>query len=141
VRLRELARRYGDRVAFLNIYVREAHPLDGWSFQGPVSGPVVHRLYPRVALDVVDPRTLEERRAVARRCERALDLRFPTVVDDVDDDVCRAYAALPTRLYLIGVDGRVVYAGGLGPWGFEPAELGDAIETYLARVGRQEAAA
>ena len=57
-----------------------------------------------------------------------------TYVDEMDDAVNEAYAAKPTRLYLVGLDGRVVYAGGLGPYGFKPAELGAAIEAYLARV-------
>jgi hypothetical protein len=52
----------------------------------------------------------------------------------MDDAVNKAYAALPTRLYLIGLDGRVVYAGGMGPFGFKPAEMGAAIEEVLARM-------
>ena len=47
------------------------------------------------------------------------------------DAVNTAYAAWPTRLYLIGQDGHVVYAGGPGPFGFKPNELGLAIEKYL----------
>jgi hypothetical protein len=49
----------------------------------------------------------------------------------MDDRVSEAYAAKPTRLYLVGEDGRVVYAGGLGPWGFKPRELEQAIKEYL----------
>ena len=41
---------------------------------------------------------------------------------------------MPTCLYLVGLDGRVVYAGGPGPFGFKPAELGASIDEYLARV-------
>lgn len=52
----------------------------------------------------------------------------------MDDKVNKAYAAAPTRLYFVGLDGGVVYAGGLGPFGFKPAELGAAIEEYLARM-------
>ena len=86
----------------------------------------------RAATDVYDPKTIEERRAVAGQCETALQYGIPTYVDEMDDAVNEAYAAWPTRLYLIGMDGRVVYAGGLGPFGFKPAELGAAIEEYLA---------
>jgi len=86
----------------------------------------------RAATDVYDPKTIEERRAVAGQCEMALQYGIPTYVDEMDDAVNEAYAAWPTRLYLIGMDGRVVYAGGLGPFGFKPAELGAAIEEYLA---------
>lgn len=81
------------------------------------------------------PKTLEERRAVAGRCEAALQYGIRTYVDEMDDAVNKAYAAAPTRLYLVGLDGRVVYAGGLGPFGFKPAELGAAIEQYLAHLG------
>lgn len=57
----------------------------------------------------------------------------------MDDAVNKAYAAYPARLYLVGLDGRVVYAGGLGPFGFKPEELGQAIEEYLASVGESRA--
>ena len=57
---------------------------------------------------------------------------IPTYVDGMDDAVNQAYAAWPTRLYLIGLDGIVVYAGGLGPFGFKPAQFAEAIERYLA---------
>jgi hypothetical protein len=50
----------------------------------------------------------------------------------MDDAVNEAYAAWPTRLYLIDEQGTVVYQGGLGPWGFSPEELGNAIEEHLA---------
>jgi hypothetical protein len=87
----------------------------------------------KAATDVYDPKTLEERRAVANRCEVTLEYGIPTYVDEMGDAVSKAYAAMPTRLYLIGLDGRVVYAGGLGPWGFKPTELESAIEACLAR--------
>ena len=91
----------------------------------------MRRFAPKVAMDVHDPQTIEERRSVAGRCEEALQYGIRTYVDEIDDRVNTAYAAHPTRLYLVGEDGRVAYAGGLGPWGFKPAELGEAIERYL----------
>ncbi len=72
-----------------------------------------------------------ERRQVAERCHTTLDYDIPTLVDEMDDRVNRAYAAFPTRLYLVGVDGRIQYAGGLGPFGFKPQELKEAIERAL----------
>ena len=85
----------------------------------------------KVAFDVYDPKTIEERRSVAARCEDALEYRINTYIDEIDDAVNNAYAAHPTRLYLVGMDGRVAYAGGLGPFGFKPAEFKSAIEEYL----------
>ena len=88
----------------------------------------------KAAIDIYDPKTIEERRAVAGRCETELKYEIPTYVDEIDDPVSKAYAAVPTRLYLVGLDGRVVYAGGMGPFGFKPDELGKAIEKYLAQL-------
>lgn len=83
-----------------------------------------------------DPKTIEERRAVAGECQTALEYGIRTYVDEMDDYVNDTYAAWPTRLYLIGLDGRVVYAGGLGPYGFKPAKLKSAIDKYLTEIGK-----
>lgn len=131
--LHDLYLRYHDRVQFLAIYIREAHPVDGWWFGGGIMGPMMKLKGYKAATDVYDPKTYEERQVVAKRCEVALDYGIPTYVDEMDDAVNKAYAAMPTRLYLIGLDGRVVYTGGLGPWGFKPTELESAIKEYLTR--------
>jgi hypothetical protein len=137
VSLGDLFARYGDRVQFLSIYIREAHPVDGWWLGGGLSGLLMFKIrMSRAATDVYDPKTIEERRAVAGRCEKSLRYGIRTYVDHMDDWVNKAYAAWPTRLYLVGVDGKVAYAGGLGPWGFKPAELGTAIEEHLAGTVR-----
>ena len=96
------------------IYIREAHPTDGWDVGSK------YRTH--------DPVTLEERRKVANDCATALQHGIKTYVDEMDDGVMIAYAAWPERLYLIDINGQVIYASGPGPWGFKPDELGDAIE-------------
>jgi hypothetical protein len=133
VSLHDLYIRYHDTVQFLMIYIREAHPKDGWWLGGGLTGLILKATVAKAATDLYDPQTIEERRAAAGRCQAALQYGIRTYVDEMDDAVNKAYAAMPTRLYLIGIDGRVVYAGGLGPFGFKPAELGAAIEVYLAR--------
>lgn len=105
----------------------------GGGLAGGVAGMALKAGRFKAATDVYDPKTIEERRAVAGRCEAALQYGIRTYVDEMDDAVNEAYAAMPTRLYLVGTDGRVVYPGGLGPFGFKPAELGKTIEEYLAR--------
>ena len=52
----------------------------------------------------------------------------------MDDKVNIAYAAWPTRLYLIGLEGRVVYAGGMAPYNYKPDEFEIAIEKYLMQI-------
>ncbi len=83
-------------------------------------------------MDIHDPQTLEQRRQVAGACETSLSYGIRTYVDEMDDAVNRAYAAWPTRLYLIDTAGEVVYAGGLGPYDFHPHKLEKAIADYLA---------
>ncbi len=132
--LHNLYAQYHDRIQFLVIYIREAHPVDGWWLGGGITRQLTKAVGFTAATDVYDPKTIEERRAVAKRCEVDLQYDIRTYVDEMDDAVSKAYAAMPTRLYLVGLDGRVAYAGGLGPFGFKPAELGVSINEYLARV-------
>jgi hypothetical protein len=131
VSLHELFEDYHERVQFLQVYIREAHPKDGWWLGGPLLSRIFKRYEPRASTSHYDPTTMEERRTVASECQNALQYCIPTYVDEMDDRVNTAYAGWPTRLYLIGLDGRVVYAGGLGPHGFKPAELKDAMDEYL----------
>ncbi len=88
----------------------------------------------KVSWDIYDPKTIEERRAAAGDCEKSLQYGIKTYVDEIDDPVNKAYAAWPTRLFLINTDGVVEYAGGLGPFGFKPAALGQAIQNHIAAV-------
>jgi hypothetical protein len=134
VGLRDLYQKYHEQVQFLSIYIREAHPKDGWWFGGGIMGKMLKLGIPKTATDINDPKTIEERRSVAGQCEESLQYGILTYVDEMDDPVSKAYAAKPTRLYLVGLDGRVVYAGGLGPYGFSPGALNNAIQEYIASV-------
>jgi Iodothyronine deiodinase len=118
--LSRLYERYRSEVEFLGVYVREAHPEDGW----------VLAENRRAGVAVRDPRSTEERVACATR----VALQIPFVVDRVDDEVARRYGGWPERLYLIGCDGRIAYQGGPGPDGFVVAELDVAIERSQARA-------
>ena len=126
---------YSDSVEFIMIYIREAHPVDGWWLGKGLPGLALRLSKSKAAMDVYEPKAVEERRAVAKDCETALKYGIRTYVDGMDDRVNAAYAAWPTRLYLVGADGKVEYAGGLGPFGFKPKELGEAIAKYLAPEG------
>ncbi len=75
---------------------------------------------------------MQERVEVGQACMLKMALEMPAVVDEMDDAVAAAYGAMPERLYLIGVDGRVAYKGGVGPMFFRPDEWFTAIEQYLA---------
>ena len=100
-------KRYAGRVNFLAVYVREAHPLDGW-YVGPSDDK---------GTKVKQPRTAKERTAVAKTCCDSLGISMPMVVDDINDRVGHAYSAMPDRMYVLDSDGRVAYKGGRGPFG------------------------
>ena len=130
--LQDLYEKYCEQVQFLTVYISEAHPVDGWWFGKGLSKYLMKFYSPKVAMEIYNHKTIEERRQVAGQCEDVLKYNIRTYVDEMDDAVNKAYAAHPTRLYLIGVNGKIVYAAGLGPFDFRPHELGAAIEKYLA---------
>ena len=43
------------------------------------------------------------------------------------DSVNQLYNGWPERLYVIGADKRIVYKGGVGPFGFKPREVDKAL--------------
>ncbi len=113
--------RYRDQLSFCVVYIREAHPEDGWVLN-------VNR---DLDISVDDPTTDEERHDVAAAGALRLNIRIPVVIDAIDDRIARAYGALPDRLYLIGRGGEVAFQGAPGPMGFRPKELEAAIEAEL----------
>ena len=133
VSIQQLYEQYHEEVQFLSIYIREAHPIDGWWLGRRLTKNIIKKIfsYPKVSMGHYDPKTIEERRAVAGECQTALQYSIHTYVDEMDDYVNDTYAAWPTRLYFIGLDGKVVYAGGLGPYDFHPKKLKEAITEYL----------
>ena len=120
--LEELYDRHRDEVAFFVVYIREAHPEDGWVLADNRDD----------GIEIVDPTNLAERVAAAQTCARRLRTRIPMLLDDLDDAVASAYGGWPDRLYLIGRDGRVAFRGDVGPFGFKPEELAAAIDAELS---------
>jgi hypothetical protein len=114
--------RYLDRVFFVVVYVREAHPEDGWV----VTENRDHEI------EILDPTNDAERAEVATTCALRLAIRMPVVIDSVDDHVCRAYGGYPDRLALVGRGGELRYLANEGPFGFIPDELESAIVQELA---------
>ncbi len=103
----EVYQRFGNQAQFLVVYVREAHATDGWS---------------KPNSQLADPRTQTQRDLVALQCCKELEFEFPALVDTMNDRTAVDWAAWPERIFVIGVDGRVAYAGEQGPWGFWPTE-------------------
>jgi hypothetical protein len=120
--LHSLYERFGDEVEFYVVYIKEAHPEDGW----------VLRSNREADISVSDPTSVDERTEVAQTCSMRLQIRMPVLIDGIDNRVASAYGGWPDRMYLISRDGRIAYQGAEGPFGFKPAELERAIESELA---------
>ncbi len=120
--LQGLHDRYCDRVAFFVVYVREAHPEDGWVLSD-------NR---RAGIALTDPASPTERAEVAVACATRFSLDIPVLIDGLGDEVARRYGGWPDRLYLIDTAGKVAYQGGPGPFGFDVGELEAAIVAEVA---------
>ena len=107
--LKELHARYGDRVQFLDIMVRQAHPGE----RRPA--------YSSYAQKLADAREFREKEGIA----------WPVLADDLDGTVHRAYGGMSDPVYLIDATGRVAF---YGMW-IDGPRLRRAIEELLARGG------
>jgi Iodothyronine deiodinase/EF hand len=119
--LEKLYQRYKNRATFLMVYVREAHPSDGWRME----------VNDRLGVTVRQPRTYTERDGVAQSCLKTMGISFPMVVDTIDDPVNNLYSGLPSRLYVIDRLGKIAFKSGRGPFGFRPAELEHSLVLLL----------
>ncbi|HMA17065.1 MAG TPA: deiodinase-like protein, partial [Thermoanaerobaculia bacterium] len=68
-------RRYGDRARFLTVYIKEAHPEDEWQMD---SNEKENVCYPQ-------PRTLEQRVAIANDFVKRFHYDVPILVDDMEN--------------------------------------------------------
>jgi len=119
--LQDLYDRFADDVAFFIVYIKEAHPEDGWV--------VTYNRGEDIA--IVDPTSSAERNEAAGSCVVKSSVRIPMLVDGLDNAVASAYGGWPDRLYLVGRDGRIAFQGDAGPFGFIPERLEEAITLEL----------
>ena len=99
-----LHQQYRDQVRFFVVYIKEAHPEDGWVLGRNRCADV------RVA----DPSTDERRAEVAQTSVVRMRIQMPVLADAIDNAVASAYGGCPDRLSLIGRDGRIAFQGAEG---------------------------
>jgi hypothetical protein len=110
---------YKDKADFLTVYVREAHPTDEWQMKSNVKEDVCY----------AQPKTLEQRVAIANDFVSRQKYPLPFGIDDMNNAADLAYSAWPERLYVIDEHGRIAYAGGMGPFNYNP----DEVRGWLAK--------
>ncbi len=113
---------YKNHADFLTVYIREAHPTDEWQMKSNVKDDVCY----------AQPKTLEQRVAIANDFAKRFKYPLPFGVDDMSNAANDAYAAWPERIYIINESGHIAYRGGIGPFNYKSAE---AREWLAARYG------
>jgi hypothetical protein len=114
-------RTFRDQAEFAFVYIAEAHALDEWQMQANEDEGILLEQHA----------TFQDRLAAARQGAERMQLTLPLLVDDMDDDVSKAFAAWPERIYIIRADGVIGFQGDPGPWGFDPDEASTALGKLL----------
>jgi hypothetical protein len=104
--LKRLHEEFGDRVAFVSLYVREAHPGDR---------------YPQ-------PESFEQKMEHARAYRERDGLPWPVAVDDVDGSLHRALDPKPSSVYIMDREGRVAFRA---LWSNDEATVRDGLQAVV----------
>ena len=76
----------------------------------------------------MQPRTMDERLAIANDFVKRFSYPIPMLVDDMSNRADSVYAGWPERLYIVDEANRIAYKGKTGPFGYHPEE----VEAWLA---------
>ncbi len=106
--LKRLHEEFGDQVAFVTLYVREAHPGE---------------CYPQ-------PDTFEQKLEYAREYKKRDRIPWPVAVDDVEGDLHQALDPKPDAAYLLDADGNVAFRSVSSSNGWVLREGLEAIVTW-----------
>jgi thiol-disulfide isomerase/thioredoxin len=120
--------RYKDRANFLMVYVREAHPTDGWAMASNA----------KAGVELKQPTTYDERVKACGLFSGKVKPGFPVLVDEIDDRVGHGYSGMPGRLYVIDAAGKVAYKSGRGPFGFRAGEMEQALLMALVEQATEK---
>jgi hypothetical protein len=86
---------------------------------------------------IPDPKTLQERQEVARDFAAQFKVSLLVFVDTLDDQVEKAYAGWPDRIYVVDAEGKIAYKGGPGPGGFRVPEVPPVLDRLLNAKGEK----
>ena len=118
--LHRLHAEFGDRVQFMTLYVREAHPGDRY----------------------VQPQDMRTKMEQACAYAERDDIPWPVAVDDVDGTLHRLLDPKPDAAYLVGTDGTVLFRS---LWANHPGPLQQALSAVASGhegpLGQNEAKA
>ncbi len=105
--LKELHARFGDRVRFVMVDVREAHP----------------------GKTVPQPQELDEKMAHAEQLRDLHEFQFEVAVDDIDGTLHRVLSPKPNSAYVLGKDGTILFRA---QWANDTKALAAALAAIAA---------
>jgi len=121
----------------VNVYIKEAHPSDGWELDTNTSGETFqHTFGSKRKICYKQTHTLAERISVATEFMKAIRhvaKSIPLLVDDPETNAtCEAYEAAPERLVLLDPNTRtVLFSSGQGPWQYSILKLEKFLKDEL----------
>eukprot|EP00927_Polykrikos_kofoidii_P064012 TRINITY_DN58996_c0_g1_i1.p1 TRINITY_DN58996_c0_g1~~TRINITY_DN58996_c0_g1_i1.p1 ORF type:complete len:144 (-),score=19.53 TRINITY_DN58996_c0_g1_i1:367-798(-) len=129
------------KLRMINVYVREAHPSDGWEIEANNTGEVASAAVGvATKISYTQTFTLDARLAVARKFKASLtrklgdlaEASIPLLVDDPSTNALDiAYEAPPEKLVLIDAARRVLFCSGQGPFQYSIAKLREYLESNV----------
>lgn len=105
--VQELYDEFGDRVEFIMLYVREAHPGE----------------------NITQSVTMEAKLAYARALKDYYDIQWTVAVDNIDGDLHRALDPKPNSAYLVNSEGTIVFRS---LWAADRDALRQALDAAAA---------
>jgi tetratricopeptide (TPR) repeat protein len=122
--LNKLYPEYKNQIPFYLIYIREAHSTNDWAStrnqrEGIVLEPAAN---------------MGERQDHANMCVRKLHIEFPTLLDSMEGSAEKAYAAWPSKAYVVDKRGKILFSTGLSEQDFHPSELEAALRKAATPV-------
>ena len=129
----EMTAKFSSLADFVTVYISEAHPSEEANFTGNIDI-AEHKVTSLCRTQIVSSLYRDHFQNFEERLEAAEILlgykkaedNYDILVDLMDNKAGTAYAALPERLYVV-LDGKIVYEGELGPFGYKL----DEVEQYL----------
>ena len=131
----EMTAKFSSLADFVTVYISEAHPSEEANFTGNIEI-ADHKVRPLSRTDNVSSLLRDHLQNFEERVQAAeilLDYKkaednYEILVDLMDNKAATDYAAMPERLYVV-LEGKIVYEGDMGPFGYKLAEVEKYLET------------
>ena len=118
----KVASSYADVADFVTVYIKEAHPSDGFVLKNNVN--------------ISNHFEIEDRIEAAKHLLVNMPT-FPIVCDDMTEEANYAYAALPERLYIVH-RGKIAYEGGRGPVAYFISDVENWLDNFKKRDNKKD---